>query len=68
MSERTNLTRLSHKEVTDIKEMYSFLDASRICHIGFNDAHDKPVVLPTSALLAVECFDYWHPGLSVVLK
>ncbi|MEY4348673.1 MAG: hypothetical protein RIS43_1092, partial [Actinomycetota bacterium] len=48
MSEHTKLTRLTHKEVTDLDMMYSFLDAARIAHVGFVAAHGKPTVLPTA--------------------
>lgn len=48
MSDRTDLTRLAHKAVTDRDTMYSFLDAARVAHIGFIDQHGKPAVLPTA--------------------
>ena len=48
MSERTQLTRLARKEVTDINVMHQFLDSGRIAHIGFVDQHGKPKVLPTA--------------------
>ena len=48
MSERTQLTRLTHKEVSDESTMLSFLDAGRICHVGFTGDDGKPRVLPTA--------------------
>ena len=60
---RNKVKRLPARGVYDRAAVHAILDEAFLCHIGFNDKHGKPLVLPNAFARVGELL-YIHGSVS----